>query len=662
MALPTGPFHVPPTTSGATIPLPKGTGTRTLSPLELFTFLGEWMVGGWWRKTLYGIVELLILKEIVQVFTNIASAIKGGLMLVVADNAPGLVALTVGWISDEVTKQTPLFETLSERTIEQITGITINSAKIKGFRDAGDIANTQRAIGQEFYQVVSNMLDTGDAARDFSTRMGEEGSFNNLHAYFGTNLDFQLRSLTIATIADVFGYTSLRHLEGLHQSINWAFGFGWLSWSVLSNAMDVTVNAGVKRYFNRQVKPHDLSQAQANKVYIRGHMDPNVWQLIHANAGMRDDARDWQLALEYNQPSVSLIEQMMDRNIIDETKARALLKEHELTSDGTEYEVTKMLKHQEWKLKDDLAREHLLRLKRGWESPADVRPFLTSDDYSPTEVDLALKAHESERIFHLRDAVTREHMKFLRHGWESQEETRRWLEAQHWTEEEIQLAFEANRLEQKAASIPTSKSLTVGEVATFVAIGMWSPLQGQQYLIGLGYEIADVNDLLGYSILQHAISITPKKVRDACETDTHIANLLTAALTSAQVLDPQVIVKNQDFVRLIACYIDSLVPTSGGTGTPPPPNLPPAPTALVATPGSKKVDLSWQPVPLLGDYLVYRREVGAAIFLAISQPSTATSYTDTSVSSNETYVYAVRFRTQGVESANSNEVTVTPTA
>lgn len=73
------------------------------------------------------------------------------------------------------------------------------------------------------------------------------------------------------------------------------------------------------------------------------------------------------------------------------------------------------------------------------------------------------------------------------------------------------------------------------------------------------------------------------------------------------------------------------------------------------------VSLSWQPSPsVVVGYYVYRGASPDTLSKLTGVIDTETSYTDYSVSSGQTYVYAVTaVDSEGVESATSNTVTVT---
>lgn len=613
---------------------------------------------GFWGRILGMAFEFFIIEEVVSTLTQVATTVKAGIMLWWVDNHPATAATWVQSIADVVTRQSDLATKLAGVTLTQITGVDINTGRIATAANLGDRAAYQQTLGQEFTKVVDNMLSVPEAQRDFAGRTDSSGSLSNLHQFFGINMDFQLRSLTIATISSIFGLEPLRHLEGLHQSINWAFGLGWLSWSVISNAMDVMVNQGVKQHYLRQVKPHDLSVSESNKAWIRGLITDQTWNEIQANAGVRDDAKQWRLQMEYKQPSVGELKVGYLHGLATQQNVTDELKTLEMTPFGITLASQEIFNQRKWREEEAVAAEKLRHLRLGWEDQNAARSRLTALGWDADAISLALESHSTERVFHLRDAISKEHIKLLGHKLEQDADTRTWLASQGWTDEDIQLAIQLAHLEQLTSRVHPPKHLTVGEIVAFVATGFWSVAKGQAYLVNLGYNIDDVNQLLGYGILNHAISITPKKVRDACETDQHLANLLTSALTAVQVLDPTQILSQSDYARLITCYISSLQPAS--TTPPPPPVVgPPAPTFLVGVASEGKVDLSWQPVPVLVDYQVYRRSIGDAFFSPVGLASPATSLTDSGLTKGQIYVYVVRSKLAGVESVNSNEVQVT---
>jgi fibronectin type 3 domain-containing protein len=89
-------------------------------------------------------------------------------------------------------------------------------------------------------------------------------------------------------------------------------------------------------------------------------------------------------------------------------------------------------------------------------------------------------------------------------------------------------------------------------------------------------------------------------------------------------------------------------------------NTPPVLTA--AFPGNGKVALSWTAVPGATSYVVERRANGSVLTPIFETHGAVTMFTDTDLSNETTYTYAVRAIIGGCSSEPSNQVSATPTS
>jgi fibronectin type 3 domain-containing protein len=92
------------------------------------------------------------------------------------------------------------------------------------------------------------------------------------------------------------------------------------------------------------------------------------------------------------------------------------------------------------------------------------------------------------------------------------------------------------------------------------------------------------------------------------------------------------------------------------------PAVPPAPTGLTATAGNGQVSLSWAASAGATGYNVKRSTAQGGPYTTIAANVAGTSYTDTGVTNSTTYYYVVSALNANGESANSAEVSATPTA
>jgi fibronectin type 3 domain-containing protein len=90
-------------------------------------------------------------------------------------------------------------------------------------------------------------------------------------------------------------------------------------------------------------------------------------------------------------------------------------------------------------------------------------------------------------------------------------------------------------------------------------------------------------------------------------------------------------------------------------------SAPAAPTGLQATGGHAQVSLSWTASSGATSYHVKRSTTSGSGYATIASPA-GTSYSDTAVTNGTTYYYVVSALNTGGESANSNQVSATPSA
>ncbi len=92
-----------------------------------------------------------------------------------------------------------------------------------------------------------------------------------------------------------------------------------------------------------------------------------------------------------------------------------------------------------------------------------------------------------------------------------------------------------------------------------------------------------------------------------------------------------------------------------------PTQVPATPTGVAATPGNAQVALTWTAVTGAATYNVKRATTNGGPYTTIASP-TAASFTDTTVTNGTTYFYVVSAVNTAGESANSAQVTATPSA
>lgn len=251
-----------------------------------------WIFVSWVARWIGISIGIASAEEFVHWAHGWAGSIFGVLRLYAFNAGPGLLEASAKKLNELAVANNPIAFKLAADTMTQITGVGASSEWVGSLGAAKPSRDVSALIGAAFEPVVTNIFDVPGALEDSYTRIPGDNWRKSLNAFFGTNLLFQMRSLTISTMARMTGLESLRHLEGLHQTVNWAFGFGWLSWAVMSNYMDVTINDSMKKSLNAQILGKEMTLSQAVDAAIKGYLTPRDEKELFDINGIRPPDRD----------------------------------------------------------------------------------------------------------------------------------------------------------------------------------------------------------------------------------------------------------------------------------------------------------------------------------------------------------------------------------
>jgi fibronectin type 3 domain-containing protein len=154
--------------------------------------------------------------------------------------------------------------------------------------------------------------------------------------------------------------------------------------------------------------------------------------------------------------------------------------------------------------------------------------------------------------------------------------------------------------------------------------------------------------------------ITQNKVYRSTAGSGGPYNLLATLAATTSYSDTTVVNGNSYFYEVTAVNTNGESgpsPYSGATPQPPPA----APTGLAATPGNNQVGLTWNASTGATSYNVKRSTTSGGPYTTIASPTT-TSFTDTTAVNGTTYFYVVSAVNGSGESANSSQVSATPSA
>jgi fibronectin type 3 domain-containing protein len=136
---------------------------------------------------------------------------------------------------------------------------------------------------------------------------------------------------------------------------------------------------------------------------------------------------------------------------------------------------------------------------------------------------------------------------------------------------------------------------------------------------------------------------------------------ITTGVTATTYKDTTAVNGTTYFYVVIAANANGSSGNSAQTSTTPLPPAPSAPTGLIAAPGNGTVALSWTASSGATSYIVQRSSTSGSGYANVSGTVATASFTDTGLTNGDTYYYVVAAANIGGTSANSAQVSATPT-
>ncbi len=225
---------------------------------------------------------------------------------------------------------------------------------------------------------------------------------------------------------------------------------------------------------------------------------------------------------------------------------------------------------------------------------------------------------------------------------------------------------------------PTFSDPNHGGTATYTAnvddpmpayhgIGMFT---GEGLFPGFGSNVVTATETSSTGLIHAAASNNPRNivVINSSPSDTTSTTFNLTGVTNASVAVWQKNSGSQSVVNLGTTsasggtFAYSLAPYTVTTFVVTPTNPPPpVPTNLAATPGNAQVSLTWTASSGATSYNVKRSTTSGGPYSTVGTPGT-NSFTNTSLTNGTTYYYVVSAVNSNGESANSSQVSATPTA
>jgi hypothetical protein len=417
-------------------------------------------------------------------------------------------------------------------TMEAITGIPVDQTLLKTIAETGPSRQNSIAMGDAFMGILGNIFDVAGAQTDMQQRSGYLHSIGNISAFFGIDLSMQIRGLVVGSIAGLTHWQELRHLERLDAVLENAFSFGRISRLIIGEYANVTILPGLKRLLNSQVKPIDMTPANALRAHRRGDMARSTLDQILDNDGWRGDIRDEEVALGFKHVTKGEALILYSKGYLTGDQLNA---QYYINEEALELQAQQIEQSYRRVSEGDMIEYHQL----GWASDADVTEWVKREGFHPT-----YRTWKQNQILHKRRFDI---LKQIASAWEnlyqqcvvSADDLRSALDALGWQADEIDAELALLELGKRSRTF-----LSIAEMSQAVSLGVMSVADMDEQLRCRGYEDVDAVIIEIVALLK--------------ELPTHCLDVLKGADVASQLAAVMVSLQGRNIFQLAAKLPDLL--------------------------------------------------------------------------------------------------------
>ena len=279
------------------------------------------------------------------------------------------------------------------------TGIPLGggvaAAIARGSASAADLKSLNESL-QSFFGDIFNVAK---AANDAHSRLGGEGSLNNLFNFMAFNVRTALAGEALAALDTLFiGYMP-DHVKQAGENLIKSIGIEDAAEELFQALIDATITKGVERELNRQIQPVDLGSAEAIQAHIEGRLDKDILTNILKNEGIRVDVHETMIERAAKNLTQSDLQELFQRGVIDDGDVFQAFRFNTFAEPEARHKSNLIVQARERDLEDDITKSYLRLFRDGVVTESELRVWLGGQNYSAREMDLAVQSELLRRRY-----------------------------------------------------------------------------------------------------------------------------------------------------------------------------------------------------------------------------------------------------------------------
>lgn len=279
----------------------------------------------------------------------------------------------------------------AEWVIEFVSGLNIPDGTIANFV-AGETQEAQRiALGTIITTLYDETLKADEAAKDYLGRTPGAAAFTNFRRLVGASMRLQVGDLLVGSVAGSIPLGIGHGLEQIAERLDKAIALEDALEEVIQVPMEAVITDGLKKHYNRIIKPMDMSRDEALSALIQGKIDRATFDKIFDNEGIRLDVRDTLIDMKESNLNDAQMRTLWQWGQIDHARIVSEIRQRTKGAEQSEL-IAGLLEGQRLR---DLKDEYVSRNRRLFVdcviSEQELRGVLSEVKYSQEEADQAIK-------------------------------------------------------------------------------------------------------------------------------------------------------------------------------------------------------------------------------------------------------------------------------
>ena len=298
---------------------------------------------------------------------------------------------------DEIGTYIKLGAEIIQYLVEQVTGLNVPGGTVSAVMGSQSAEVTRLSLGNIFVTLLDETLRLDGVREGFLARDTGTAEGANMARMVGAAFRMQLGDMVAGWAAKAVPFGLGDGLTQIAERIDKAINLDDAIEEIIQVPMQAVITRGLEQYYNRQLKPADLTANEARQAKILGKITDDQYARILDNLGYRDDIRGFLLDQTYANLTESDINDGYQWNLL----SREQVKEHyrqKLFNEQDQETKTKLVEMtRRQKLREKIFELYGNLYRDGVATKQEVTPFLQNYGYDNDEIEMWFSVQELER-------------------------------------------------------------------------------------------------------------------------------------------------------------------------------------------------------------------------------------------------------------------------